>query len=225
MHHLLLLLPFAFSLAALPLHAQPDPQKPEGKNLTTPPMWVVRTDQGTPDVTVGSVQDSVDIYFVNMTPGWHITTGPAAIFYHPYSIADGLFRIQATFNLFDPGERHEAYGLFFAGRDLDTDEITYDYFLLRNSGEFLIKRRTGADTEIINNWTAHEAIAKYGPESESSVENRLAIVNGPNDVLFWVNNTMVARLPHTEVNTQGTYGLRINHALNVHVSDLKAVPM
>ncbi len=220
----LLILP-TIALLTLPIYAQPDPQKPEGENMATPPTWVVRTDQPMPDLTVGSAKDSVDIWFVNMTPGWHITTGPAAIFYHPYSIADGLYRIETTIHLFDPGERREAYGLFFAGKDLDTDEITYDYFLLRNTGEFLIKRRVGAETVVINNWTAHDAIATYGPDSESAVENQLAVVNGPNDVIFWVNNQLVARLPHSEVNTQGTYGLRINHALNVHVSALKAMPM
>lgn len=216
----------ATALTALPLFAQPNAQKPEGDNLATPPTWVVRPDNNAQEVTVGAEQDSVDIWFVNMTPGWHITTGPAAIFYHPYSIADGLYRIDATIHLFDPGARQrEAYGLFFAGRDLDTDEITYDYFLLRNTGEFLIKRRKGSETEVINNWTAHDAIATYGPDSGSSVENRLGVVNGPRDVMFWVNDKMVARLPRTEVNTQGVYGLRINHALNVHVSELKAMSM
>ncbi len=220
-----LLIVLAGLLFALPTYAQPDAQKPEGDNMTTPKAWVVRTDNVMPDVKVGAEKDSVDIWFVNMTPGWHITTGPAAIFYHPYSVADGLYRIETTIHLFDPGRRREAYGLFFAGHNLDTSEITYDYFLVRNTGEFLIKRRTGEETQIINNWTAHDAIATYGPESEGSVENQLAVVNGPNDVIFWVNNEIVARLPRTEVNTQGVYGLRINHALNVHVSDLKAQPL
>ena len=216
---------FLATLFAFPVFAQPDSEVPEGENLETPPTWVVRTDKPMPDVKVGSEKDSVDIWFVNMAPGWHITTGPAAIFYHPYSIADDLYRIEATFHLFDPGERREAYGIFFAGKNLDTDEITYDYFLVRNTGEFLIKRRAGAETEIINNWTKHDAVVVYGPDSEGSVENELAVVSGPNDVLFWINGQMVARLPHAEVNTQGTYGLRINHALNVHVSGLKATPM
>ena len=215
----------ALLLFALPSYAQPDPEKPEGENLTTPPTWVVRTDTEMPDLVVGAEQDSVDIFFVNMTPGWHITTGPAAIFYHPYSIADGWYRLNATIHLFDPGDRREAYGVFFAGDKLDTGEISYDYFLLRNTGEFLIKRRTGEETVTINNWTAHEAIKKFGPETESSVENKLSVINGPVDVIFRVNDEIVARLPHGEVNTQGVYGLRINHALNVHVSDLSAAPM
>jgi len=213
------------ALSVPSLYAQPDPQAPEGENLATPQTWVVRTDHPMPDVKVGSVQDSVDIWFVNMTPGWHITTGPAAIFYHPYSIADGWYRIDATIHLFDPGTRNEAYGIFFAGNNLDTDEIAYDYFLVRNSGEFLIKRRAGSETMVINNWTAHEAIKTYGPDTESSVENQLSIINGPVDVIFRVNDEIVARLPHNELNTQGIYGLRINHALNVHISDLSATSM
>ncbi len=214
------LLTVLFLLLPLTLMAQPDPATPDGEDLMTPESWKVRLDRPNPDIQIGATADSVDIYFVNMVPGWHITTGPAAIFYHPDQTAETNYTLESTIHLFDPGERREAYGVFMGGQNLDTDEIAYDYFLLRNSGEFLIKRRTGSETSILNEWTTHEAINVFDTDSESSVENHLQVDVREETVSFSVNGAEVARVPSDQVMTDGIAGLRINHALNVHVSDL-----
>jgi len=204
--------------------AQLDPAIPDGENLMMPESWKVRLDRPNPDIMIGADQDSVDIFFVNMTPGWHITTGPAAIFYHPDMIAASNFTLETTIHLFDPGERREAYGVFMGGQYLEGDDIVYDYFLLRNSGEFLLKRRTASETSIIQDWTVSEAVNTFGPETESSVENHLQVDVYEDTVTFFVNQTEVASVPRYRVITDGIAGLRINHALNVHVSDLKVTP-
>ncbi|MDE2730777.1 MAG: hypothetical protein OXM02_07715 [Bacteroidota bacterium] len=205
--------------------AQPDPNEPEGDDLTTPPSWKVRLDRPNPEATIGSAQGEVDIWFVNMTPGWHITTGPAAIFYHPESTASGNFRLEATIHLFDPGERREAYGVFMGGTDLEGENISYDYFLLRNTGQYLIKRRTGEETSLIQDWSDAESVANFGPDTEGSVENHLSVAVMAEEVVFSVNGVEVARAPRAEVHTEGMAGLRINHALNVHVSDFSVTPL
>lgn len=209
----------------LPILAQdrPSPQNPEGEEGATPPSWEVRLDKPMDDVVIGSDKETADIWFVNMTPGWHITTGPAAILYHPANTGSGAYNVTAKIHLFDPGERREAYGVFFGGQGLDDEHIQYDYFLLRNTGEFLIKRRTGAETSLIQDWTAHEAIQIYGPDSGSSVENNLGVDLMAEEVVFSVNGAEVARMPRADLQTDGIAGLRINHALNVHVSDLAVV--
>ncbi len=208
----------------LALMAQPDPATPDGENLMVPESWKVRLDRPNLDIVIGAEADSSDIFFVNMTPGWHITTGPAAIFYHPDMVAKKNYTLESTMYLFDPGERREAYGMFMGGQDMEGDDIVYDYFLLRNSGEFLIKRRTGSETSILQDWTASEAVNMFGPDTESSVENRLRVDVGEQEVAFSVNGTEVASVPRDQVMTDGIAGLRINHALNVHVSDLKVTP-
>lgn len=216
----LLLLGLALLLAAPAAAQRPDPLQPEGENLATPPGWVVRPDVGHEGATVGA-DSTADIFFVNMTPGWHVTTGPAAILYHPASTAEGAFRAQTTLYLFDPGDRLEAFGLFVGGQHLDGDAIAYDYFLIRNSGEFLIKRREGETTTEIHPWTPHEAIATFGPETESSVPNTLGVEAGEAEVAFLINGQEVARLPRSAVRTDGVVGLRVNHALNLHVEDFR----
>jgi hypothetical protein len=199
---------------------RPDPREPEGANLSTPPTWHVRFDGGHGDhgdhASVGS-DSTADVYFVNMVPGWHITTGPAAIFYHPASTGDGEYRAEALIHLFEPGDRLEAYGLIIGGRDLDGDDIAYDYFVIRKSGEFLVKRRSGEETSVLIPWTAHSAIRPYPDGGTGAIGNTLAVDVGETEVAFIVNDQEVARLPRASVNTDGVVGLRINHGLNVHV--------
>lgn len=200
--------------------APPDPDNPVGENLQVPPDWHVRLDKADSDVVISEDRDNADIFFVNMTPGWHITTGPRAIFYHPGSTASGDFRAEASIHLFPPGERNEAFGLLFGGRELDEPGQAYDYFVIRNSGEFLIKRRNGEETSTIRPWTAHEAIVTYGPETRGTATNVLGLAVEGNEVAFLVNGSEVARLPRSEVRTDGLVGLRVNHHLNLHVSML-----
>jgi hypothetical protein len=199
---------------------RPDPRDPEGANLSTPPTWHVRFDGGHGDhgdhPTVGS-DSTADVYFVNMVPGWHITTGPAAIFYHPASTGEGEYRAEALIHLFEPGDRLEAYGLIIGGQHLDGEDISYDYFLIRKTGEFLVKRRTGEETSTLIAWTAHSAIRPYPADATGAIGNTLAIDVGDSEVAFIVNDEEVARLPRSSVHTDGVVGLRINHGLNVHV--------
>jgi hypothetical protein len=199
---------------------RPDPRDPEGENMSTPPTWHVRFDGGHGDhgdhATVGS-DSTADVFFVNMVPGWHITTGPAAIFYHPASTGEGEYRAEALIHLFEPGDRLEAYGLMIGGQNLDADEVAYDYFVIRRTGEFLVKRRTGDETSILIPWTAHSAIRPYPADATGAIANTLAVDVGAAEVVFLVNDTEVARLPRASVHTDGVVGLRINHGLNVHV--------
>jgi hypothetical protein len=199
---------------------RPDPREPEGANLSTPPTWHVRFDAGHGDHgdhgTVGS-DSTADIFFVNMVPGWHITTGPAAIFYHPASTGEGEYRAEALIHLFDPGDRTEAFGLMFGGQNLEGDDIAYDYFVIRKTGEFLVKRRTGSETSVIIPWTSHDAIVAFPAGADGPVANTLALDVGEAEVAFLVNGQEVARLPRGSVQTDGIVGLRINHGLNVHV--------
>ena len=202
---------------------RPDPSAPSGEEGGLPDYWRVVLDRPSNEVVIGADKDESDIFFVNMTPGWHITSGPAAIYYHPASTAEGNYGATLNVYLFDPGERNEAFGFFIGGENLDASNVSYDYFLIRNSGEYLIKRRRGADTELIQDWTSHEAINLYTAESESSVMNELGVeVNGEN-VEFRINGEEVVSLPASEVKTEGIVGLRVNHALNLHISNLEVI--
>jgi hypothetical protein len=177
--------------------------------LTRPPEWQVRFDRPAPDSA---------IYFVDMPPGWHITTGPAAILYDPEKTATAPLRLESEIFLF-PGEHLEGYGVFFGGTDLDGENQTYTYFLLRKDGRFLVKQRHGSETTTLIPWTAHDAIVPH-EGGESPVKNVLGVTVGGDAITFEVNGQEVGRIERASTATDGVVGLRINHRLNVHVTSL-----
>ncbi len=107
------------------------------------------------------------------------------------------------------------------GTDLDGDDQRYLYFLIRNTGEFLIKERIGSETEVIQNWTASDSINMYSEDMEdSSAQNILSVSVSGSDITFSINDMKVATVPAREYPTNGLYGLRVNHSINLHISDL-----
>ena len=79
----------------------------------------------------------------------------------------------------------------------------------------MIKRRAGANTPTIADWTDNAAIKKA--DSSGKMSNTLAIDVGRDKVRFLVNGTEVSTADTAQVDTAGIAGLRINHNLNVHV--------
>lgn len=203
--------------------AAPDPENPTSENNAVPADWSVRLDKADANVVIGDDSESADIFFVNMVPGWHITTGPAAIFHHDGSTASGDYTAEAIIHLFNPGERREGFGLIIGGEDLDGENQAYDYFLIRNSGEFLIKRRRGEETENIQPWTASDHIVRYTDPEVSSVKNVLSVEVAGESVMFKINGETVAQYAKDAIKTDGKVGIRVNHALNLHVSDLSVM--
>lgn len=198
-----------------------DPRVPEGENLEVPDGWRFRPDS--PDEGVELVPDEEpapgDVRFVNMRPGWHVTTGPRVILYHPAARADGDFRASATVHLFPPGKRNEAYGLFVGGRDLQGPDQRYLYFLIRRSGECLVKLRDGADTREIVGWTSHEAIVPYTDETEETATNTLSVEARGDSLHFSVNDVEVTSVSREGLPVDGLVGWRVNHRLDLHISD------
>ena len=101
--------------------------------------WEHRLDFG------GEVNDVLS--FDTMGTGVHVTTQGTgfATFWQPNSMAKGDFTISATFTQVERSGHANAYGLFLGGSDLAGDGQQYTYFMLRQGGEFLIKRRMGED--------------------------------------------------------------------------------
>ena len=200
----------ALALLAAPLHAQ-DLQRPAG--------WKVRFDRA------GSTEAELEM-FVSMPPGWHITTGPAGIFWDPSVTASGNFRAEMEVFLFDPQGRREAFGVVFGGKDLEGDGQTYTYFLLRDGGEFIVKRRQGAETPTLVDWTSHASVRSYADRGEdASVKNVLTVEAGAETVRFLVNGQEVAARPREQLPVDGVVGIRVNHALNLHISRLAVTPL
>ena len=191
------------TVLALPLSAQAG-KRPDG--------WRVRLDEPGPD--------STKLAFASMAPGWHVTTGPAAILWNPATTATGSFKAESNIYLFKPASGHaEAFGVFVGGASLDAANESYVYFMIRNDGQYLVKQRAGKDTKDVIPWTKSPAIKLFDGKEES-VGNLLTVVATPATVDFLINGTTVASRPRADLAADGIVGLRVNHNLNLHVSKL-----
>ena len=208
-----------FGLAALltaPLLAQhqADPDKKVAGGGTLPSGWKGRLDSG--DKSLAGVKAT------QMGGGVHFMTGPAGIYYKPADKATGAYETHATFTQMEPAAHPEAYGLFIGGADLDGAGQKYTYFIVRQDGKFMIKRRAGAATPTVADWTDNAAIKK--PDSAGKMTNTLAIDVGKDTVRFLVNGTEVTSIDASKVDAAGIPGLRVNHNLNLHVEGFGIKP-
>jgi len=147
--------------------------------------------------------------------GFHVTSGPAGIYFKAEQKASGSYETHATFTQLEPAAHPEAYGLIIGGADLQSDNQKYTYFLIRQDGKFMIKKRDGAATPNVMAWTENAAIKKA--DSSGKTTNALSVEVGADKVRFLVNGTEVASQPRSQVDTNGIAGFRINHNLNVQV--------
>lgn len=177
-----------------------------------PEGWQVRLDRP------GS---TAPIHFMSMEGRLHAILGPAGIFYQPTSTATGAYILQGTFTLNKPAEHPEAFGMLLGGQNLDAANQDYLYFLVRQDGQFMVKHRAGSETHTLIDWTEHAAVRRPGADGKAT--NTLAVQSGAQGVRFLVNGTEVGTLPRG-VNTNGIYGLRLNHNLDVEISDFGVQP-
>ncbi|HEU4884282.1 MAG TPA: hypothetical protein VFT45_18650 [Longimicrobium sp.] len=153
-----------------------------------------------------------------------IETGPHVILWPasaaelspPYSVRASL-RKRA-------GRLHEGFGLIFGGTQLEGGEAEqrYSYFLVRGDGSYLIKRRDGAQTPVVRDWTRHPDIARDA--DGQGRHNDLEVRVGTDSVTFLVNGGPVATVPASELSVRGRAGLRIAHEVVVEVQGFTAEP-
>jgi hypothetical protein len=161
-----------------------------------------------------------DTKFFAIGPDFHVTSGPAALYYNAakHSAPGDTYTVSVTLTQTKAPAHPEAYGIFLSGRNLDdAAKQDYAYFLVRGTGEFLVNHRAGKDIHKIINWTAHPAIAKQ--DASGKATNAIAARIGADSVRFIVNGTQVAAIPRDHYrNTSGVSGLRVNHNLDIHVA-------
>ncbi|MEO5798333.1 MAG: hypothetical protein ABIZ70_07410 [Gemmatimonadales bacterium] len=191
---------------------QPGPARVDARGLG----WQVRSD-GNKEIS--------RLAFVEMKPGWHITTGDVAgIFYRPEMTGVGAYTATMKVYFFGPPAAHpEAYGLLVGGKDLPGATQRYLYFVIRNDGKYLIKTRNGEATADVTPWTAAPAIKTIAATDTASVLNTLSVQATKDAVQFLINGIIVAAKPRKDLAVDGVVGMRINHQLNLHVADLSVV--
>jgi hypothetical protein len=178
-----------------------------------PAGWTVRLDRPTDQME--------NLRFERMGDGLHVTSGPAAIFYHTDHRMQGDFTVEATLIQMRAPQHPEAYGIFIGGNDLEAASQRYTYFIVRGDGRYMIRHRAGAETHDIQNWTEHAAVNRQGEDGRAT--NKLTLVAEGDSVSFRVNDTEVMRHSRAQLmDVDGQAGLRINHNLDVHIGGFRA---
>ena len=189
-------------LAVVPLAAQ----SPKG--------WKVRIDRSTtaadPDAT-GAVK------FAAMGTGFHATTPQAGVFWNPANTVAGNYSLKGTFTLMRPSGHTNYYGLVFGGSALDSAGQSYLYFMVAQDGTWLLKRRDGKATPEVAGPSSNSAVKR--PDASGKSINALEVRVTADKVEYVVNGTTVQTTPKTgpTAKTDGIYGIRSNHLLEIQV--------
>lgn len=176
--------------------------------------WTARTDEGATGLAAVSFEAGEGTL--------RVRPGPRAIYWREGDSVEVPFRVSGTFELVTEPDRPEAFGLFVGGRDLEGPAQDYLYFLVRHDGRYLLKHRAGGETHTLVAWTAHPAVRSLG-EADGLPTNRLAVVAGPERLVFRANGRAVDSLPlsGSMVRAAGTAGIRINHGLDLRLTDYR----
>lgn len=183
-----------------------------------PAGWQMRLDRST-DAT--DPDKTSDVKVMQMGRGFHVTSGPAAVLWSPKNAASGTYTLKGTFHLMEPSGHVNYYGLMFGGGDLQGQRQNYLYFLVGQNGTFIVKHRAGdATAHTVQARTPHAAIAK--PDNSGKSVNHLEVRVGADRIDYVVNGTVVHSTPKSGMTarTDGFWGVRINHELNIHVENL-----
>jgi len=142
----------------------------------------------------------------------------AGIYYNPNNIETGNYQITAKFDQIQKTHHAEAYGLFFGGQNLQASNQSYIYFLVRQDGDYLIKRRTNASTSLLVGWTRNTAVNKMDKHGETV--NTLSIKVQGDNVDFICNGKVLKSLSRSNLmSSEGIVGFRLNHHLHLKISD------
>ena len=187
--------------AAIPLGAQ------------APAGWKLRVDN-TAQATDPGIAPLVE--FAESNGGFRARNGQASTYFHPANTATGNYTLKGTFNVLRTTSPVEYYGLIFGGSDLEGAAQNYLYFMVAGNGSWLFKRRVGDETEEIGGPAPHDAVKKL---DGGKATNALAVRVRADKIECVVNGTIVHTAPKSgkTANTDGIYGFRINHLLEIQV--------
>ena len=176
------------------------------------PGWKVHTD---PSQNASDPDNTPNLKFMTMGNGFHVVSGPAGTYWHPSNTATGNYTLKATFNLLQPSNHTNYYGLVFGGKNLDGPTQSYAYFVVAQDGTFQVRQRNGANVTTVTGPTANAAVKQPGANGQAA--NTLEVRVAGDTVSYVVNGTVVHSGPKGSLATDGLAGFRINHVLSVQV--------
>ncbi len=167
-----------------------------------------------------------DSKFAAAAEGFRISVGPAGIFWNNAHTASGSYEVTATFKEHQMASSHpHPYGMFIGGANLESDNETLLYCIVYGTGVYSIKTFHGSNVSTLVNREEHAALNKADANGESINEIGWRVLG--DQVSCVVNGTAVKTLDRADVvgadkitSTDGIYGIRASHNLELTVTEL-----
>jgi hypothetical protein len=204
-----------FLLAAQVAAAQADPDKAATGGGIQVKGWQGRTDRAEQKIS--------DVKFVQMGTGFHLTNGPHVIVWTNDNKASGSYTVKAriTKTPKSASTHEESYGVFIGGTDLNGPKQNYLYCVVFGTGNVMVRHRDGGDTHTLLGKTSNAAASKMG---ERGATDEIAMWVKGGRVGCSVNGTEVFSAaagdmigPGKLVSTDGVFGIRASHNLDLHI--------
>jgi hypothetical protein len=161
--------------------------------------------------------------------GFHVTTGPSALYWNPANKASGDYTVSATFNephYMNLNDHPHPYGIAIAGNDLDGDNFSMLYCSAYGNGTYIVRGFGPAPFQVNGRGgAANPAISKAADKNQPVTQMISMSVKG-DKVECSVNGAVVGSYAKADVvgagklkSTDGIYGLRFGHNTEVIVTN------
>lgn len=170
-------------------------------------------------VDPGSGNDIAQANYAVADGRWTVRTGPAHVVVSPGDSASGTYTATASFEQMEMPEHPEAFGLVIGASGIDGGAQRYTYFIVRHTGEAMVRVRDGDSTRTVMDWTASPNVPQADASGRASYE--LAANVQQDSVRFSVNGQPITSVVRSAVPTDGLAGVRINHNLHLTVTPVR----
>lgn len=157
-----------------------------------------------------------------------LTVGPAASYWNPANTVKGDYTVKASFR--EPkisADHPHPYGIFIGGSQLDTDKHNLLYCVAYSDGSVLVRGFSGGTVFNPFKRQPNEAVNKAGADGSVSQDIQWTVKGDRAECS--VNGKVVAGFNKADIvgpgkleSTDGVYGLRVSHNVNVNVTGLAA---
>lgn len=175
---------------------------------------------------MGQGKTVADSKFGSEAAGFRLSVGPAGNFWNPAHTASGDYDVKATFKEHKMAASHpHSYGIFIGGTDLESDTEKLLYCIVYGDGTFAVKTFHGAKVTEVVKREANAALRKADANGEATNEVGWRVRGGKASCM--VNGTEVKAFEPADVvgpekltSTDGVYGIRVSHNLELTVTGL-----
>ena len=185
----------------------------------------MRTDRST---TASDPDVPGDVKFTTAgATGFHAVNPQAAIYWNPANTASGNNTVKATFTEAKQVSDHpHPMGLFIGGNKVGTPEQSLLYCTAYRDGSFIVRRFNGTTATQVIRKTPNAAVRKAAAGESVTQEVAWSVKGGRAECS--INGTVVAGFDSADLvgpgkleSTDGLYGIRVSHTMDLVVANLQ----